>query len=105
MLSNLFFWALLQGDIFEHPHPNIHAHRPSVCLIQAVATDDEDDDSMKAALQKYKMVDARLRRLCERKPSGRLNVPQAIHDQWAQVGKPRDELRALLEAYDFDRDS
>ena len=51
------------------------------------------------------MVDARLRRLCERKPSGKLNVPQAIHDQWIAGGKQRDELRALFESYDFDKDS
>ena len=73
--------------------------------MQGVATEDEDEDSMKGALARYKMVDARLRRLCEKKPSGRLNVPQAIHEQWLQVGKPRDELRAMLEAYEFDKDS
>ena len=51
-----------------------------------------------------KMVDARLRRLCEKKPSGKLNVPQAVHEQWLQVGTPRDELRALLEEMDFNKD-
>ena len=65
----------------------------------------DDEDGNKAALQRYKMVDARLRRLCERKGSGKLKVPQAIHDAWAAGGKQRDELRALLEEYDFDQDS
>ena len=34
----------------------------------------------------------RLRRLCERKPSGRLNVPLHIHEQWKQGGHPRQQL-------------
>ena len=59
---------------------------------------------MQLALNKYKMVDARLRRLCEKKPSGRLNVPQEVHEQWLQVGGPRDELRALLEQTHFDKE-
>ena len=62
------------------------------------------DDGNAAALAKYKMVDARLRRLCERKPSGKLQVPEPIHAQWAAGGKQRDELRALLEQYEFDRE-
>ena len=55
-------------------------------------------------MQRYKMVDARLRRLCEKKPSGKLNVPQSIHDQWMAGGRQRDELRALLEQFDFDKE-
>jgi len=51
------------------------------------------------------MVDARLRRLCEKKPSGKVQVPDSIHQQWLQVGKPRDELRQLLELYEFDKES
>jgi len=50
------------------------------------------------------MVDARLRRLCEKKPSGKVRVPQAIHEQWMAGGKQRDELRALLEEFNFDKD-
>ena len=70
------------------------------------ASEDEDDDEEghRLALQRYKMIDARLRRLCERKGSGKLKVPQAIHDQWIAGGKQRDELRMLLEQYDFDKD-
>lgn len=65
----------------------------------------EADEEHASALQRYKLIDARLRRLCERKPSGKLNVPQAVHDQWMAGGKQRDELRALFESYDFDKDS
>ena len=60
---------------------------------------------MKEALAYYKKVDARLRRLCERKPSGKLQVPEAVHEQWKQAGKTRDELRALLEKNDFDKET
>eukprot|EP00435_Cladocopium_sp_Y103_P021951 s2483_g5.t1 len=66
--------------------------------------DDDDEEGNQTALQRYKMVDARLRRLCERKGSGKLKVPQAIHDQWVAGGKQRDELRMLLEQYEFDKD-
>ena len=38
---------------------------------------------------------ARLRRLCELKPSGRCNVPDAIHQRWKTGGKA--EREALLE--------
>lgn len=51
------------------------------------------------------MIDARLRRLCDKKPSGKCSVPQNIHDQWKLGGKARDELRMLLEKYDFDKAS
>ena len=61
------------------PHPPIQA----------------EDEEHAGALQRYKMVDARLRRLCERKPSGKLNVPQAIHDQWMAGGKQRAPIRIL----------
>ena len=64
----------------------------------------EADDDHRSALQLYKKVDARLRRLRERKPSGKLNVPLSIHEQWVQGGKSRDELRAMLEQNDFDKD-
>ena len=66
--------------------------------------EDEDVDAdTKKALAKYKMIDARLRRLCERKPSGKINVPEAIHKQWKAGGPQRDELRVLLEQYEFDK--
>ena len=39
---------------------------------------------------------ARLRRLCEKKPSGRCHVPQHIHELWVQGGTKRDELQAMF---------
>lgn len=70
---------------------------------QAGTDENDDEEGNLKALQKYNMIDARLRRLCERKPSGKINVPMAIHDQWKLGGQSRDELRVLLEKYDFDK--
>lgn len=77
---------------------------PAPPASEASEDDDDDEEGHRLALQRYKMIDARLRRLCERKGSGKLKVPQAIHDQWIAGGKQRDELRMLLEQYDFDKD-
>ena len=67
---------------------------------QASEAPDED----KLALQRYAMVDARLRRVCEIKPSGKCNVPESVHLAWKKGGTSRDELRVLLEQYEFDKD-
>lgn len=41
----------------------------------------------------------RVRRLCEKKPSGRLQVPEEIAAQWKQGGEARETLEmALLES-------
>jgi hypothetical protein len=37
-------------------------------------------------------VEGRLRRLCERKPSGAIHVPQEIHNLWKNRGAGRDSL-------------
>lgn len=39
----------------------------------------------------------RLRRLCERKPSGKLNVPEEVHRKWAAKGHEREQLLEILE--------
>ena len=46
----------------------------------------------------------RLRRLCEKKPSGRLQVPQEIHDIWAKGGPERMALRDQLENSGWEKD-
>ena len=47
--------------------------------------------------------DNRLRRLCEVKPSGKINVPQEVHDRWAKGGDVRKALLAELEAADWNK--
>ena len=86
----------IRSILFDIPNP---FHR----LLLQEAEDTEEKENQEA-LSRYKMVDARLRRFCERKPTGKLNVPQSIHEQWLQVGKPRDELRQLLEQLEFDKE-
>lgn len=49
--------------------------------------------------------DARLRRICERKPSGRLGVTEEIHNKWKYGSRAeRDELLETLEACNYDKD-
>ena len=45
---------------------------PYQSLLVLVATTDKEDNALKA----------KLRRLCEAKKDGSLNVPQWLHDQW-----------------------
>ncbi|CAK9084674.1 unnamed protein product [Durusdinium trenchii] len=56
------------------------------------------------AVKRYKKIDAQLRRLCEKKPSGKLNVPMAVHELWLKGGKDRDELRVMFEQYDLNKE-
>ena len=44
-----------------------------------------------------------LRRLCEMKPSGKLNVPLEVHQQWLRGGAKRQELFNLLKSVDYDK--
>ncbi|CAK9064128.1 unnamed protein product [Durusdinium trenchii] len=47
---------------------------------------------------------ARLRRLCEKKGSGKLNVPEEVHLLWKKGGHTRDQLAELLEESGFEKD-
>ena len=46
----------------------------------------------------------RLRRLCERKPSGKLLVPESIHLKWKNGGKDREALIDELERAGWSKD-
>ena len=46
----------------------------------------------------------RLRRLCERKPSGKLNVPEQVHEEWKKGGHSRQQLLEMLENAGWDKD-
>lgn len=48
--------------------------------------------------------EARLRRVCERKPSGKLHVPLEVHQQWLNKGAGRDALLELLEKCNWKKD-
>lgn len=48
--------------------------------------------------------DNRLRRLCEKKPSGRCHVTDEVHRRWALGGAERQKLRDEYESYGWDKD-
>lgn len=49
---------------------------------------------------------ARLRRLCERKPSGKIHVPEEVHTRWKQAtGAERLEMVGELEKADWCKDT
>ena len=49
---------------------------------------------------------ARLRRMCERKPSGRIQVPLEVHQRWLNGGRAeRDAMVEELEACGWDKAS
>ena len=48
---------------------------------------------------------AKLRRVCEKKPSGKCKVPEEVHLKWKNNnGDDRKELLQLLESSDWDKD-
>lgn len=62
-------------------------------------TETDGDDELSDAAKK-----ARLRRLCERKSTGKLKVPEEVHQLWRQGGHARDELCRILEESSWDQD-
>lgn len=59
------------------------------------------DPSQRSAAAK----DAALRRVCERKPSGKLKVPESIHLKWKNGSRAeRNELLQVLEESEWDQD-
>ena len=71
-------------------------------------TGDRDDGSDCASEYLEELSEAakrnRLRRLCEKKPSGKRNVPEEIGLKWDKKGRDRDELMEALESSNFDKD-
>jgi len=48
--------------------------------------------------------DARLRRLCEKKPSGKCRVSEPIHNLWKEGGASRDELLKIFDEVNENQD-
>lgn len=49
---------------------------------------------------------ARLRRCCERKPSGKIYVPVEVHEKWKNASlKERDQMVAELEAANWNKET
>ena len=84
------------------PGPSPASAKPRASPKAAADPDGPPPDSDEEMTYGAKL--GRLRRLCERKPSGKLNVPLEVHEKWAQKGRARDELLEQLEACDWNPD-
>lgn len=75
---------------------------------QESGQDSDGENASQGSESENEMTDAaknnRLRRLCERKPSGRLRVPEKVHKMWLAKGHSREKLRQMLEDCDWDSD-
>ena len=108
------------GDQFKTPPPVVKGPTPATVKSQGPS---KKDTSSKANLtqklneqaiaaatagppppsEAAKM--ARLRRLCEKKPSGKLNVPEEIHQRWLKgTLKDREALIEELEGANWSKD-
>lgn len=80
----------------------------STCKTAAGANHEEETDEASPEPAAGEVSEAaknnRLRRMCEKKPSGRCHVPSEIHERWAQGGAERLKLRDELEAANWNKD-
>ena len=65
----------------------------------------KDDSDNHAAPQSEAAEKHRLRRICEKKPSGRINVPEHVHLKWKNGGTDRDELLEQLREANWKKDT
>ena len=86
----------------QHPKPS-HPEPPRSRSSKSAELPDGSEGSAAEELTEG-AKNNRLRRLCERKPSGRCNVSDAIHEQWKAGGHQRQELMDILEASNWDKD-
>lgn len=63
------------------------------------AGSDSGDNELSEAAKRQ-----RLRRLCQRKHSGKLSVPEEVHALWQKGGHQREELARLFEDAGFDKE-
>lgn len=68
-------------------------------MSQGSGSESGEDGNLSLAAKKN-----RLRRLCERKPSGKIQVPESIHEMWLKAGHSRDQLLEELENANWDKD-
>ncbi|CAJ1404491.1 unnamed protein product [Effrenium voratum] len=88
-------------DELKTPPPKRKAVSTPEPASDASGTEDlseQDDDAPTEQAKRH-----RLRRLCERKPSGKIQVPQEIHEQWAAGGQGREDLMQMLEEAEFNK--
>ena len=86
------------GHAYQTPPPTIQAPSPETkAVVPAKKVQVPPPDLPPPATEGARL--GRLRRLCEKKPSGRCPVPEAIHLKWKNGGKEeREKLMDELEA-------
>ena len=80
------------------------AAKPSEPATEAEPSSEAEENSEEEAELTQAAKEQRLRRACERKPSGALKVPEGIHQLWAQKGHSRNELLKQFEDCDWQLD-
>ena len=83
------------------PNPKVKSKKPPMDDCSDVEPEPETDDNEELSEAAKK---ARLRRVCERKGSGKLKVPEEVHEMWLKGGHARDELCKILEESGWDQD-
>ena len=85
------------------PNPKVKSKKPPMDPDDSSDNEPEpetdDNGELSEAAKK-----ARLRRLCERKSSGKLKVPEEVHEMWLKGGFARDELCKILEESGWEKD-
>lgn len=78
------------------------AHRPQKDSDRNESEEEESQEEQPTLSEGAKL--GRLRRLRERKPSGKLRVPDTVHDMWKQGGHSRSQLLKMLEDAEWNED-
>lgn len=80
---------------------------------QESGSDDDEPQPSKSKVKKpvseipetSEAAEARLRRICEKKPSGKMHVTPEVHEQWARGGASRAKLLKQLQDVGFNKDT
>lgn len=87
------------SDPYKTPPPRVSAPTPQRCVEVHPPADRPPPVTEGAKMN-------RLRRLCEKKPSGRCRVPEAVHERWRKATKEEKEaMIEELEAANWSQDS
>lgn len=85
-------------DALKTPPPKRKAVSTPEPASDASGTEDLSEQDNDAPTEQ-----AKRHRLCERKPSKKIQVPQEIHEQWAAGGQGREDLMQMLEEAEFNK--
>ena len=102
-LKRLELQLATKDEIIRDMHEQIKAMR----AMREEDMEDEDEEELGAKASRIPgdtpAVRQRLRRLCRRRASGKLIVPEAVHEAWQNPGPQRDNLIRVYLASGCDR--